>query len=78
MSNDFDLPIADLGDLDGVTQVPDTAFDLDAVVEELFESGKVEDLIADRLGGVDHELLSGFVSIIGDGGKEGMSYLPSS
>lgn len=61
MSDDLDLPIAGLGDLDGVTQVPDAAFDLDAVVEELFESGDVEDLIADGLGAVDYEL-GGWVS----------------
>lgn len=63
MSDDLDLPIAGLGDLDGVTQVPDAAFDLDAVVEELFESGDVEDLIADGLGAVDYEL-GGWVSYI--------------
>ena len=66
MSDDFDLSIAGLGDLDGVTQVADAALDLDAVVEELLEGGEVEDLVGDGLGSVDHVLLGwGVVSFLG-------------
>lgn len=58
VSNDLDLAIAGLGDDDLVTEVADAALDLDAVVQELLESGDVEDLVAGRLGGVDGELCS--------------------
>lgn len=57
VSDDLDLAIAGLGDLDVVAEVTDAAFDLDAVVEELLEGGEIEDLVADGLGGVDHELM---------------------
>jgi hypothetical protein len=56
MSNNLNLSIARLGDLNIVAEVADTSLDLDAVVQELLESGDVEDLVAGRLGGVDDEL----------------------
>lgn len=56
MSNNLNLAIARLGDLNIVAEVSDAALDLDAVVQELLESGDVEDLVAGRLGGVDDEL----------------------
>lgn len=56
MSNDFDLAVTGLGDDDLVTEVADTALDLDAVVEELLEGRDVEDLVACGLRSVDDEL----------------------
>lgn len=56
MSNNLNLSITRLGDLNVVAEVTDTSLDLDAVVQELLESGDVEDLVAGRLGGVDDEL----------------------
>lgn len=56
MGNDLDLAIADLGDLDGLAQVADAALDLDLLVQELLESGDIEDLVAGGLRGVDDEL----------------------
>ena len=58
MGNNLDLAIADLGDDNLVTEVADTALDLDAVVEELLKGRDVEDLVAGRLRSVDHELLN--------------------
>lgn len=56
MRNDLDLSVADLGDLDDIAEVSDTAVNLDLVLEELLEGGDVEDLVAGGLGGVDDEL----------------------
>jgi hypothetical protein len=56
VSNDLDLALASLGDDDVVTEVADTALDLDAVVEELLEGGDIEDLVASGLRSVDDEL----------------------
>ena len=53
MGNDFDLALAGLGDDDLVTEVADAALNLDAVVEELLESGEVEDLVVHGLRSVD-------------------------
>ena len=53
VSNDLDLAITGLGDDDLVTEVTNTALDLDTVVEELLEGGDIEDHVASRLGGVD-------------------------
>lgn len=53
VGNNLDLAITDLGDDDLVTEVADTALDLDAVVKELLESGDVEDLVAHGLRSVD-------------------------
>jgi hypothetical protein len=55
--NNLDLALASLADLDGVAKVSGTALDLDAVVEELLESGGVEDLVVDGLRAVDDVLL---------------------
>lgn len=59
MGNDLDLAITDLGDLDSLAQVADTALDLDLLVQELLESGDIEDLVAGGLRGVDDELEEG-------------------
>lgn len=53
VSNNLDLAVTNLGDDDLVTEVADTALDLDAVVEELLESREVEDLVAHGLRSVD-------------------------
>jgi hypothetical protein len=53
VSNDLDLAITGLGDDNLVTEVADTALDLDAVVKELLESGEIEDLVAHGLRSVD-------------------------
>lgn len=58
VSNDLDLALASLGDDDVVTEVADTALNLDAVVQELLEGGDVEDLVASGLRSVDDELYS--------------------
>ena len=56
VGNDLDLAVTLLGDDDSVTQVTDTAVDLDALVQELLEGGDIENLVAGRLRGVDDEL----------------------
>jgi hypothetical protein len=56
VSDDLDLAIACLRDLDGVAQVTDATVDLDPVMQELLEGGDVEDLIVDWLRGVDGKL----------------------
>lgn len=65
VGNNLDLAIADLGDDNLVTEVADTALNLDTVVKELLESGEVEDLVAHGLRSVDGELQRYHVSIIG-------------
>lgn len=64
MRDDLDLAITGLGDLNVLPEVTDTAFDLDAVVQELLEGGDVEDLVAGRLGSVDHELLRDLLRLL--------------
>lgn len=59
MGDDLDLAVTDLGDLDGLAQVADAALDLDLLVQELLESGDIEDLVAGGLRGVDDELQQG-------------------
>ena len=56
MGDNFDLAIANLTDLNYVSEVTDAAFDLDFVVKEFLERGDVENLIRGGLGGVDDEL----------------------
>ncbi len=56
--NDLDLSIANLGDGDGVTEVSDTAVNLDLVLKELLERGDVKDLVGGGLRSVDDELLT--------------------
>ena len=56
--NDLDLSIANLGDLDDISEVSDTAINLDLVLEELLEGGDVEDLVAGGLRSIDDELWS--------------------
>jgi hypothetical protein len=58
VGDDVHLAIAGLGDDNGVAEVTGTAINLDAIVEELLEGGDVEDLVVDRLRGVDGELKS--------------------
>ena len=57
MSDDFDAAVAEVGDIDGVAEVAGQAIDLDALLQEGGEGGRVEDAVLGRLGGVDHELL---------------------
>lgn len=56
MGNDLDLALTLLRDLDNVTEVADTAVNLDLVLKELLEGGDVEDLVAGWLRSVDDEL----------------------
>ena len=56
MRNDLDLAIALLADLDRIPQIAHPVIDLDLIVQELFESGDVEDLVRSGLRGVDDEL----------------------
>lgn len=57
MSDDLDLALTDLGDGNDITKVSGAAVNLDLVLEELLESGDVEDLVRRWLGSVDDELL---------------------
>jgi hypothetical protein len=63
VGNDLDLAIANLGDDDVVTEVADTALDLDAVVEELLEGRDIENLVASGLRSVDNELLGDLLGL---------------
>jgi hypothetical protein len=51
--DDLELAIANLRDGDIISEVVCAAFNLDAVVQELLECGKIENLVADRLAAVD-------------------------
>ena len=62
MSQNLNLPIPHLADLDRISQVTNAVIDLDFIVEELFKGGDVEDLVRGGLGGVDDELC-GWVSV---------------
>jgi hypothetical protein len=55
--DDLDLALALLGDLNDITEVADTAVNLDLVLEELLEGGDVENLVAGWLRSVDDELV---------------------
>lgn len=55
--NHLDLAVTSLRDDDLVAEVANTALDLDAVVQELFERRDVEDLVASGLRSVDDELV---------------------
>jgi hypothetical protein len=50
---DLDLSIPNLRDGDRVTEVSNTVFNLDLVVEKFLECGQIENLVADWLGAVD-------------------------
>jgi hypothetical protein len=63
VGNNLDLAIAGLGDHDVLTEVTDTALDLDAVVEELLEGRDIEDLVAGGLRSVDNELLGNLLGL---------------
>lgn len=56
MSDNLDLAISLLGDLDVVAEVSGAALNLDAVVQELLEGLDVKDLVVHRLRAVDDEL----------------------
>lgn len=56
MCDDLDFPLTLLANLYGIAQITHAIVDLDLVVEELLESGNVEDLVRGGLGGVDDEL----------------------
>ena len=64
VSNDLDLAITLLGDLDDIAKVTGAALDLDAVVQELLESLDVEDLVVDGLAAVDDELLRHLLGLL--------------
>jgi hypothetical protein len=55
--NNLDLAITNLGDLDDITEVADTAIDLYLVLEELLEGRDIENLVAGGLRSVDDELM---------------------
>lgn len=59
MSDDNNLSITLLGDLNSLTKVPDTAANLDFIVEELLERANVENFVGGGLGCVDGELKPG-------------------
>jgi hypothetical protein len=63
VGNNLDLAIAGLGDHDVLTEVTNTALDLDAVVEELLEGRDIEDLVASGLRSVDNELLGNLLGL---------------
>lgn len=52
----LNFSIANILDLNDITEVSDTAVNLDLVLEELLEGGDVEDLVACGLRSVDDEL----------------------
>lgn len=56
VSDNLDLALTNLGDDNIVTEVADTALDLDAVVEELLEGRDIENLVACGLRSVDDVL----------------------
>jgi hypothetical protein len=56
VSDNLDLALTNLGDDNIVTEVADTALDLDAVVEKLLKGGDIEDLVARGLRSVDDVL----------------------
>lgn len=56
VSDNLDLAFTNLGDDNIVTEVADTALDLDAVVEKLLKGGDIEDLVARGLRSVDDVL----------------------
>lgn len=73
MCDDLNFSTTNLRDLDVVAEVTGTAFDLDAVVQELLEGGQVEDLVAHGLAAVDG-VLSQFISTSNTGpGNRGVS-----
>ena len=57
MRDNEDLAFAFLADDDGVTQVADTAFHLNPVVQKLLKRGHIEDLVGSRLRSIDDELM---------------------
>ena len=52
----LNLSIPEVLDLHDITEVPDTAVNLDLVLKELLEGGDIEDLVACGLRSVDDEL----------------------
>jgi hypothetical protein len=63
VSDNLDLALTNLGDDDIVTEVANTALDLDAVVEELLEGRDIEDLVARGLRSVDDVLLGDLLGL---------------
>jgi hypothetical protein len=66
VGDDLNLALALLLDDDLVAQVADATIDLDLVLEELLEGGRVEDLIASGLRSVDDELLTTRAKIVSE------------
>jgi hypothetical protein len=54
--NDFNLALSLLRDLYSIAKVSDAAINLYLVLEELLESGDIEDLVAGGLRSVDDKL----------------------
>lgn len=63
VSDNLDLALTNLGDDNIVTEVADTALDLDAVVEKLLKGGDIEDLVARGLRSVDDVLLGDLLGL---------------
>lgn len=59
VSHNFNSSITEVGDSDVVAKVTGAALNLDALLEESRESGRVEDAVLGGLGGVDDELNRG-------------------
>lgn len=59
MSDDNNLSITLLGDLNSLTKVSDTAANLDLIMEEFLERVNVENFVGGGLGRVDGELKPG-------------------
>jgi hypothetical protein len=57
VSNNLNLALASLGDLDDVAEVAGAAVNLDLLLKELLEGSDVEDLVGSWLGSIDDELL---------------------
>lgn len=57
MRNNLNLPLTLLANRHRIPQVPHPSIDLNFIMQKLFKSGDVEDLVRGRDGGVDCELV---------------------
>jgi hypothetical protein len=58
MRHHFNLLVSNMRNRDRITQVANTIFNLDLVVEKLLERRQIKDLVTDGLGAVDGVLVS--------------------